>query len=224
MIVLGRDDLEILTERLRLRLGLGAFPVLAVLSALLANPLIPLPATEIWVAGLLLGSAGAVRGWRRLHSELFACRTFEDFCLLWTPWLLAGALFAGRPPPLACSVAWVVVIARGILVLQETAMLHRANVAATLAEMRQLEAFCAVAGPAPRPLPPVPPPSLPAPVPGLSLQTVEPGSSPRCPICSEPLGEPIARCARCDAPHHLECFDYNGCCGRFGCGGTPLRG
>jgi hypothetical protein len=44
-----------------------------------------------------------------------------------------------------------------------------------------------------------------------------------CPVCSAPLGAPIRRCERCQAPHHAECFEYLGRCAIFGCEPQPRR-
>jgi len=39
-----------------------------------------------------------------------------------------------------------------------------------------------------------------------------------CPICGSPLELRVVRCTRCQTPHHLECWKYNGQCSIFGCG------
>jgi Prokaryotic RING finger family 1 len=38
-----------------------------------------------------------------------------------------------------------------------------------------------------------------------------------CGVCGEGLGEEFVECRRCKAPHHLECWNYNGSCGTFAC-------
>jgi len=41
-----------------------------------------------------------------------------------------------------------------------------------------------------------------------------------CPICGSPLEDRVVRCARCQTPHHGECWKYNGRCSLFACGET----
>jgi len=43
-----------------------------------------------------------------------------------------------------------------------------------------------------------------------------------CPICGEPLSaKPVKPCPECRTPHHVECWNYNGGCGVFGCSLNP---
>ncbi len=63
--------------------------------------------------------------------------------------------------------------------------------------------------------------SRPGPLPaGLELLKAGVGEVPRCPVCGETFTGPLAQCERCGAPHHPDCFDYNGRCGLYGCGGS----
>jgi hypothetical protein len=39
----------------------------------------------------------------------------------------------------------------------------------------------------------------------------------RCPVCRDPLAEPIQSCPTCETPLHLECAQYIGGCARFAC-------
>jgi hypothetical protein len=39
-----------------------------------------------------------------------------------------------------------------------------------------------------------------------------------CRICGSPLESRIVRCTRCQTPHHVDCWKYNGRCSIFGCG------
>jgi hypothetical protein len=40
-----------------------------------------------------------------------------------------------------------------------------------------------------------------------------------CPICSGRIGREVAICVRCRTPHCKECWQYNGRCATFACGG-----
>ena len=45
-----------------------------------------------------------------------------------------------------------------------------------------------------------------------------------CLVCAQPISEPkLMACTSCDTPHHGDCWDYNGRCALFGCGGTRAR-
>lgn len=39
----------------------------------------------------------------------------------------------------------------------------------------------------------------------------------KCAICGEPIGSEYVTCRQCSAPHHFECWKYNGSCGMFAC-------
>lgn len=39
-----------------------------------------------------------------------------------------------------------------------------------------------------------------------------------CPVCNQPLAEPVAICIGCRTPHCQECWEYNGGCATFACG------
>lgn len=45
----------------------------------------------------------------------------------------------------------------------------------------------------------------------------------RCPVCSTALAGEALACASCDSVHHAECFNYNGCCGIYGCGSKRVN-
>lgn len=45
-----------------------------------------------------------------------------------------------------------------------------------------------------------------------------------CLICGCPLkGAPVVRCTKCATPHHRDCWEFNGRCSTFACGGTRFR-
>ena len=45
-----------------------------------------------------------------------------------------------------------------------------------------------------------------------------------CPVCGGALAEGrLVACARCDAPHHLDCIEWSGTCAIFGCGSRAYR-
>jgi hypothetical protein len=39
----------------------------------------------------------------------------------------------------------------------------------------------------------------------------------KCAVCGEPMGGEYVSCRTCSAPHHLECWKYNGSCAMFAC-------
>lgn len=41
----------------------------------------------------------------------------------------------------------------------------------------------------------------------------------QCLVCGHALKRPIRKCPSCDTLHHFECWDYNGGCAVFACGG-----
>lgn len=43
------------------------------------------------------------------------------------------------------------------------------------------------------------------------------GAAARCPVCGDPLREPLRRCAGCGTPHHGECWSYFGGCAIYAC-------
>ena len=51
------------------------------------------------------------------------------------------------------------------------------------------------------------------------------GKESRCPYCLDDLvgKERVIRCVSCRTPHHAVCFDENGGCVAFGCGGLGQR-
>lgn len=38
-----------------------------------------------------------------------------------------------------------------------------------------------------------------------------------CRVCGARLSPPVVACPRCEAPHHADCWDYNGGCSTYGC-------
>lgn len=45
-----------------------------------------------------------------------------------------------------------------------------------------------------------------------------------CLICAQAIHDPTQMgCTTCDTPHHKDCWEYNGRCALFGCGGTRAR-
>jgi len=42
--------------------------------------------------------------------------------------------------------------------------------------------------------------------------------SAKCRICGEQIYFSRVMCSDCDTPHHLDCWEYNGCCSVYGCG------
>lgn len=53
----------------------------------------------------------------------------------------------------------------------------------------------------------------------LTLQGVELEEAPACAVCGERVSGQVHRCPRCATPHHRDCWDYQGGCAAFGCGG-----
>ncbi len=45
-----------------------------------------------------------------------------------------------------------------------------------------------------------------------------------CPVCGDSLHGESVRCAKCQAPHHRDCWDYVGFCATFACGGVEFIG
>jgi hypothetical protein len=46
----------------------------------------------------------------------------------------------------------------------------------------------------------------------------------RCPVCGTPLSRgSIVRCSKCRAAHHADCWQFNGLCATFACGGREKR-
>jgi hypothetical protein len=44
------------------------------------------------------------------------------------------------------------------------------------------------------------------------------GDETHCLVCGEPLAGHIVYCRSCQTPHHLDCWNYFGGCGTYGCG------
>lgn len=45
-----------------------------------------------------------------------------------------------------------------------------------------------------------------------------------CLICAQPIADPTQMsCTTCETPHHKDCWEYNGRCALFGCGGARAR-
>lgn len=55
---------------------------------------------------------------------------------------------------------------------------------------------------------------------GLFLGPARRSPSARCPVCGQECTDPAPACDRCGTLHHLDCLQYNGSCGIFGCGGS----
>lgn len=59
------------------------------------------------------------------------------------------------------------------------------------------------------------------------IEFVQPAQTPmehvKCAICGEPMGTEYVVCRQCSAPHHLECWKYNGLCGMFACKETKYE-
>lgn len=53
----------------------------------------------------------------------------------------------------------------------------------------------------------------------VELHSVEPEDAPPCAVCGDLVQAKVRRCPRCDTPHHPDCWDYQGGCAAFGCGG-----
>ncbi len=45
----------------------------------------------------------------------------------------------------------------------------------------------------------------------------QPIDDPICQICGEAITSEMVFCRRCRTPHHLDCWQYNGCCSTYGC-------
>ncbi len=45
-----------------------------------------------------------------------------------------------------------------------------------------------------------------------------------CRVCGCAVTAPVARCASCRTPHHQDCWDYNGGCSVYACGGRNVGG
>ena len=70
----------------------------------------------------------------------------------------------------------------------------------------------------PRALRPRPPVRHPAHRPAVALparRPMAPGA--RCPVCATGLERAVVVCARCETPHHRECWTYEGKCAIYGC-------
>jgi hypothetical protein len=42
-----------------------------------------------------------------------------------------------------------------------------------------------------------------------------------CPICRTPATGQTVECMHCHGVHHLDCWEYNGGCGKYGCASAP---
>lgn len=56
----------------------------------------------------------------------------------------------------------------------------------------------------------------PAPVAKRALRAL-PVAQARCPVCATSLAHDVVQCARCETPHHRECWEYAGRCAVFAC-------
>ncbi len=50
-----------------------------------------------------------------------------------------------------------------------------------------------------------------------SNDEAQPIEDPICQICGEEIRSEMVFCRRCRTPHHLDCWQYNGCCSTYGC-------
>ena len=50
-----------------------------------------------------------------------------------------------------------------------------------------------------------------------SNDEAQPIEDPICQICGEEIRCEMVFCRRCRTPHHLDCWQYNGCCSTYGC-------
>lgn len=57
------------------------------------------------------------------------------------------------------------------------------------------------------------------------VETAAPPPEPSvCLVCAQAISEPVRMCCTtCETPHHRDCWDYNGRCALFGCGGARAR-
>ena len=53
----------------------------------------------------------------------------------------------------------------------------------------------------------------------VELRGVELGAHPSCAVCGDAIQDRVQRCPRCDTSHHPDCWEYQGGCAAFGCGG-----
>ena len=63
----------------------------------------------------------------------------------------------------------------------------------------------------------------PAAAPGCDRARGGPAAA-RCPVCACPVETAGPRCLRCRAPHHGDCWRYNGGCGIYACQGAMRQG
>lgn len=64
-------------------------------------------------------------------------------------------------------------------------------------------------GPAPAPVRALPAPSR--------AHVALPVAHAHCPVCATSLAHDVVACARCETPHHRECWRYAGRCAVYGC-------
>lgn len=80
--------------------------------------------------------------------------------------------------------------------------------------------------PRPRPLGPLPrvaPP--PPPEPGVQIDAVAVQAlGAQCGVCAQGIEEGPVLCGKCEAPHHPECWEYNGGCATYACRSAVARG
>jgi hypothetical protein len=54
----------------------------------------------------------------------------------------------------------------------------------------------------------------------VAAECPPPAQSTQCQVCGDALVGPVVTCARCQTPHHLDCWQYFGSCSVYGCGET----
>jgi hypothetical protein len=55
---------------------------------------------------------------------------------------------------------------------------------------------------------------------GIDLGDLRLAACASCPVCAATLDRQVVRCKSCLAPHHAECWTYEGHCATYACGGT----
>lgn len=212
-MIASRADLLTLYRRLAVRtVSGGALAALLLVQVLLMGaPGIAAGLLDALLAGLLLGVGGVAEVRRRIEQDILAGRIFSDLLQFGLP----AAAFLGNLAALAEPAGWfsvTVLVARGVLSLQDAVLMHRVHRALELAPSGGVPLLRRTVRPA------VPAVSR---SPEVMLLSVDAGGTPRCPVCGEDVVSDEIRCADCQTPHHADCFRYNGACGMYACGGRP---
>lgn len=211
-MIASRADLLTLYRRLLVRAFSGGtlWALLLVQILLMGAPGIASGLLDGLLAGLLLGVGASVHVRRRIEQDLLAGRIVSDLLQFGLPTAaLVGNLAVLAQPAGLLSVT--ILVARGVLSLQDVALIHRVH--------RSLE--FAPPGSVPRLRRTVRPAAALPRSPEVMLLSVDAGGTPRCPVCGEEVTSDEVRCGDCQTPHHADCFRYNGACGMYACGGRP---